>query len=60
MCICEFYVSQDFICLIVIIYIVFGFRQTQPHAFNKVTTNTYVVTSLKVSEYLIYKKWNIT
>ena len=56
MCICEFYVSQDFICLIVIIYIVFGFRQTQPHVFNKVTTNTYVVTSLKVSEYLIYKK----
>ena len=33
----EFYISQDFTCLIVIIYIVFGFRQTQPHAFDKLT-----------------------
>ena len=28
---CKFHISQDFICLIVIVYIVFGFRQTQLH-----------------------------
>ena len=31
----EFYIFQDFICLIIIIFMVFGFRQTQPHIFNK-------------------------
>ena len=36
-----FYISQDVICLIVIICIVFGFGQTQPHAFNK-QTNYYL------------------
>ena len=32
---CKFYILQDCICPIVIIYIVLGFMQTQPHAFNK-------------------------
>ena len=31
---CKFYISKDFICLIVIIYIVFGFRQTRPRALH--------------------------
>ena len=38
---CEFYISQDFIC--VIISIVFDFRQTQPHAFNKLLAIKYVI-----------------
>ena len=39
----EFHISQDFICLNVIICIVFGFRQTQPHAFNKLHISESVI-----------------
>ena len=47
---CESYISQDFICLIVIYYIfyvitffaVFGFWQTLPHAFNYCIIVLYV------------------
>ena len=31
----KFYISHNFICLIVIIYILCGFWQTRLHAFNK-------------------------
>ena len=40
---CKFHISQDFICLIVIVYIVFGFKQTQRHALINYSNYSSVV-----------------